>query len=318
MNNLPDQILNRFHELTPWNRFDEWSGICIETSTDFVCAFFGEDQEADFKLLILRGADPSDRYLQYRAGDWIPEFGLDFATTDGIKMSIVEDEVDTYFSCKPGQPPQALRLDEKQLMFEVLDAINALVKMMDEEKVPVLGETEDLCYHLWMIEKSSPGNAWRADVREFPDEQFVKHMPVEVSEARIKRIKAAGLLKEGVWEAAPFYLPVTRFQGNEEVFVQSAAIAERGAGLLGLVTLEAHANPEQEIVEALIGSIEKQMRIPQFLIVKDEQIAERVFPILQELGIEIRLRKRLRELVRIREEMIEEFPDDEDEDSEEE
>ena len=186
--------------------------------------------------------------------------------------------------------------------------------MMDEDKVPNLGETEDLCYHLWTIEKAAPGNAWRADIREFPDERFVKYEPIEISEARIKRIKAAGLLKEGVWEAAPFYLPVTRIQGNEEVFVQSAAIAERGAGLLGLVTLEAHANPEQELVEALIGSIEKQMRIPQFLIVKDERIAERMFPVLQSLDIEIRLRRRLRELARIREEMIDEFPDEDSDD----
>ena len=108
----------------------------------------------------------------------------------------------------------------------------------------------------------------------------------------------------------PFFLPATRFQGNQEVFVQCAGIAERGSGLLGLVTLEAHADPEQELVEALIGSIETHKRLPQFLIVKEERIAERLFPIVLNFEIQIRLRKRLKELERIRDEMIDEFPDE--------
>ena len=301
----PDQILDRFHEFLPWTRLDEWSGICVETSQDFVCAFFGEDQEADFKLLILRGVDPAYRYLQYRSGEWVPEFGLDFGTVNGIKISIVEDQVDSYVSCKPGQPDEPLRLDEKQLMFEVMDAINSLVKAMDDEKVPALGETEDYVYYLWKV-----GATWRADAREFPDEDYLVYEPIQIEDARLKRLKAAGLLREGVWEAAPFFLPATRFQGDQEVFVQCAGVAERNAGLLGLVTLEAHADPEQEIAEALIGSIEKQKRIPQFLIVKEEKVAERLLPILQFLGIQIRLRKRLKELDRIREEMIDEFPEE--------
>ncbi len=308
----PDQILNRFHELTPWTRFDEWTGICIDTSTpdreSFICAFFGEDQEADFKLLILRGRDPANRYLQYRSGEWVPEFGLDFATTDGIKINIVDEQVDTYVSMKYGQPPEPLRLDEKQLMFEVMDAINFLIVQMDEEKVPTLGETEDYCYHLWKVAQS-----WRADVRDFPEEQFFKYDPIQLLDARLKRIQAAGLPQEGVWEAADFFLPATRYQGDQEVFVQCAGVAERNSGLLGLVTLEAHADPQQEIAEALIGSIEKQTRVPQFLIVKEEKVAERLIPLLQSLGIHLRLRKRLVELETIRESMIEEFPDEENE-----
>ena len=317
MNNA-DQILSRFLELTLWTRFDEWSGVCFDRSEEstatggvdshsaFVCAFFGEDQEADFKLLILRGPDAAHRYLQYRTGEWVPEFGVDFATTDGIKVNIIEDEVVSYVSMKPGQPPEPLRLDEKHLMFEVMDGLNFLVEKMDEEKVPILGETEDYCYHLWKVAKS-----WRADVREFPDEVFLKYQAIQIQDSRIKRIQAAGLLQEGIWEAAPFYLPATRFQGDQEVFVQCAGVAERNMGLLGLVTLEAHADSEQEIAEALIGSIEKQKRIPEFVIVKEERVAERLLALLQTLGIQVRLRKRLRELERVREEMIEEFPDEE-------
>ena len=310
MPNQPDQILNRFHELAPWTRFDEWTGICIDTSTEtkesFVCAFFGEDQEADFKLLILRGRDPAHRYLQYRSGEWIPEFGLDFASTDGIKVNITEDQVDTYSSMKDGQPPEPLRLDEKQLMFEVMDAINFLVEKVDEEKLPMLGETEEFCYHLWKVAQS-----WRADVRDFPEEQFVKYDRIQILDTRLKRLQVANLPQEGIWEAAAFFLPATRFQGDQEVFVQCAGVAERSSGLLGLVTLEAHADPQQEVAEALIGSIEKQKRIPQFLIVKEEKVAEQLLPILQTLGIQVRLRKRLKELEHIREEMIESFPEDE-------
>lgn len=302
----PDQILEKFHEATPWVRFDEWTGIWIETSTEPVCALFGEDQESDFKLLILRGADPAYRYLQYRSGDWIPEFGLDFATTDAIRVDIIEEQVESYLSCRPGAPPEELRLDEKQVLFEVFDAIQYLVGQLDQEKLPNLGETEDYCYHLWKVAKT-----WRAEVKEFPDEQFKKYPPIEIQKSRIDRIQAAGLLQEGVWEASPFFLPATRFQGNQEVFVQCAGVAERGMGLLGLVTLEAHASPEQEIAEALIGSIEKQKRIPQFLLVKEEILAERLLPILNALGVHVRLRKRLRELEAIRDEMIEEFPDEE-------
>jgi hypothetical protein len=308
----PETILDKFQELTPWTRFDEWTGIWIEMETGSVCALFGEDQEADYKLLILRGNNPADRYLQYRNGEWIPEFGLDFATTDGIKLTVAGDEVQDYVSCHPGLPPEPLRLDEKQLLFEVLDAINYLVTQIDAEKLQVLGENEELGYHLWKVAKT-----WRAEVREFPEEQFVRHEPIEIPESRIKRLKAAGLLQEGVWEASPFYLPVTRFQGNQEVFVQCAGVAERGMGLLGLVTLEAHANAEQETAEALLGSIEKQMRYPQFLIVKEEKIAEKLLPILSALGIQLRLRRRLRELEFLRDEMIEEFPDQNDDAGEE-
>jgi hypothetical protein len=314
-NPSPDQILERFLELSPWTRFDEWTGIFIEVSdvsnpeqTQTVCAFFGEDQTSDFKLLILRGHDPCYRYLQYRSGEWIPEFGLDFATTDAIRIGITEDNIDTDESCKPGQPPEALRMDERKTLYEVLDAINTAVAMIDEEKIPMLGETEDFCYHLWKV-----GATWRAEVSEFPDEQFKKYAAIEVEAARLKRIKAAGLLCDGVWEASSFFLPATRFQGDQEVFVQCAGIAESQTGLLGLVTLEAHADPEHELAEALIGSIEKQKRIPQFFVVKEEKAAERLLPILQELGIHIRLRKRLRELEHIREQMIESFPDDEEE-----
>jgi hypothetical protein len=302
----PDQILEKFNESAPWTRFDEWTGIWVETSTQSTCVLFGEDQEADFKMLILRGNDPSYRFLQYRSGEWIPEFGLDFATTDGLRVSIIDDEVDSYLSCRPGLPPDVLRLDEKQFLFEVFDSINYLVDQLNRDAVPLMGESEDFCYHLWKV-----AGTWRAEVKEFPDEQFQKFDPIHVPEARTKRILAAGLLREGVWEAAPFYLPATRFQGNQEVFVQCAAVAERNMGLLGLVTLEAHASPEQEVAEALIGSIEQQKRIPQFLVVKDERLAERVLPFVQSLGIQLRIRKRLRELELIREEMIEEFPDEE-------
>ena len=212
-----DQILDRFHEASPWTRLDEWSGICIETSQGFVCAFFGEDQQADFKLLILRGTDPAFRYLQYRSGEWVPEFGLDFGTTNGIRVSISEEQVESYVSCKPGQPEEPLRLDEKQLLFEVMDAIATLVKARDEEKVPVLGETEDYCYALWKV-----GTTWRVDARDFPDEEFTLYEPIQIEDLRLKRIRAAGLLREGIWEATPFFLPATRFQGDQEVYVQCA------------------------------------------------------------------------------------------------
>jgi len=301
-----DKVLDQFATLAPWNQFDEWTGICVEVKEEMVCAFFGEGQEEDFKLLILRGRDPAYRYQQYRNGEWTPEFGLDFATTDGIKVSIIDDLVSSYVSCRLGHPDEELRLDEKQLLFEVLDAINGLMGALEAEKVPLLGETEELCYHLWKV-----GATWRADAKEFPDEQLVQHQRIEVSPDRVKRIIAAGLLREGVWEATPFFLPVTRFQGDQEVYVQCAGVAEKGMGLLGLVTLEAHADPDQELVEAILGSIEKQMRIPFFIIVKEERVAERILPILLPLGIQIRLRRNLRELAHIRDEMIENFPDEE-------
>ncbi|NDF13714.1 hypothetical protein EB061_00090 [bacterium] len=304
----PDQILDRFNELAPWTRFDEWTGIWVEATGQSVCVLFGEDQEADFKVLILRGADPASRFLQYRSGDWIPEFGLDFATTDGIRVNIVEDQVESYLSCYPGLPPEPLRLDEKQFLFEVLDGINYLVEQLDRDALPALGESEDYCYHLWKVAKT-----WRAEVEEFPEEQFLRFEPVQAGDSRVKRILGATLPRDGVWEAAPFFLPATRFQGNQEVFVQCAAVAERGAGLLGLVTLEAHASPEQEIAEAILGSIEQQKRIPQFLVVKDERLAERLLEFVQKLGIQLRIRRRLKDLEEIREGMIEDFPD-EDED----
>jgi hypothetical protein len=310
VNMSPDQILDRFHELAPWTRFDEWTGIWMEIGDQSVCILFGEDQEADFRMLILRGSDPAQRYLGYRSGEWVPEFGLDFATTDGIRVEIVEDQVERYESCRPGLPPEPLRLDEKQLLFEVLDGINFLVGRLDDEKIPVLGETEDYCYHLWKV-----AGTWRGEVKEFPEEVFSRFDPIEVQESRIQRIQAAKLPQDGVWEASPFYLPATRFQGNQEVFVQCAAVAERGMGLLGLVTLEAHASPEQETAEAVLGSIEQQKRIPHFLVVKEERLAERLLPLVHRLGIQLRLRKRLRELEEIRENMIDEFPDDDHEGS---
>ncbi len=306
--NTPDQILEKFLDTTPWLRFDEWTGIWIETSTQSVCAVFGEDQEADYKLLILRGTDPLYQYLQYRSGDWIPEFGLDFATMDGIRVAIEEESVESYLSCHPGLPPEELRLDEKQLMFEVLDAIQHLVTQIDAEKVPTLGETDDYCYHLWKVAQT-----WRAEAKEFPDEVFEKKEPIQIQKTRLDRLQAAKLPQEGIWEAAAFFLPATRFQGNQEVFVQCAGVAERGMGLLGLVTLEAHANPEQEVAEALIGSIEKQMKKPEFLVIKHEPLAEALLPILNTLQIHVRLRRRVRELESIREGMIEEFPDEESE-----
>jgi hypothetical protein len=105
----PDQILEKFNELSPWTRLDEWTGIWVETSTQNACVLFGEDQDADYKMLILRGADPAFRFLQYRSGEWVPEFGLDFGTTDGIRVQIEDGQVESYVSCYPGLPPEALR-----------------------------------------------------------------------------------------------------------------------------------------------------------------------------------------------------------------
>jgi hypothetical protein len=317
MSMKPDQILERFSELSPWNRFDEWTGIGIELQTaqgeDFVFAFFGEEARDDdalgYKFLILRGEPAADQYLKYRTGEWIPEFGLDFGTTNGIRVSIAQTDgdgiVDNYESCMPGRPPEPLRLDEKQMLFEVLDAVNHLVQFVDEEKVPILGETEDFCYHLWKV-----AGTWRADVREFPEESFLTYPSLSIQESRIKRILAAGLPREGVWEGASFFLPATRIQGDQEMFVQCAGVAERGGNLLGLVTLESHADPDQEIAEAVLGSIETQKRLPAFLMVKEERVAERLLPLLQQLQIHVRLRKRMRELERIRDEMIDEFPEE--------
>jgi hypothetical protein len=305
----PEKVLEKFQELSPWTRFDEWTGVWIETEAEVsVCALFGEDQEADYKLLILRGNNPVERYLAYRNGDWIPEFGLSFATTDGLKVTIKDGAVEDYVSDSPGMPSEPLRLDEKQLLFEVMDALNYLVEQIDAEKLPTLDEEEEVGYHLWKVAKT-----WRAEVKEFPEEAFIKHDAIEIPDARIKRLKAAGILQDGVWEAGAFYLPVLRFQGNQEVYVQCAGVAERGMGLLGLVTLEAHANAEQEIAEALFGSIEKQMRYPHFIVVNEEKIAEKLLPVLSPLGIQVRLRKRLKVLEYLREEMIEEFPDQDNE-----
>jgi hypothetical protein len=305
-----NHILERFIDAAPWNRLDEWCGISVELTEEgaepnWVCAFFGEDQADDFKLMIVRGSDPAEKYLQYRTGEWVPEFGLDFGTSNSIRVGISDDQITSYESLQPGLPPAELRLDEKQLMFEVMDAVTSLISAMDTEKVPILGESEDVCYHLWKVAKT-----WRADVREFPEESMIQYPAIPVNPDRIKRILAAGLLVDGVWEASPFYLPVTRFQGDQEVYVQCAGVAERGMGLLGLVTLEAHADPEVELMEAIVGSIEKQKRIPQFLVVKEDRIADRLLPLIQPLGIQLRHRKRLRELDQVREEMIEEFPDD--------
>jgi hypothetical protein len=44
-------------------------------------------------------------------------------------------------------------------------------------------------------------------------------------------------------------------------------------------------------------------------------LAERLLPLVQRLGIQLRLRKRLRELEEIRESMIDEFPDEDHEGS---
>ena len=302
----PDQILDAFNESAPWTRFDEWTGIWVETSKGSACVFFGEDQDVEYKMLVLRGADHANRFLQYRSGEWIPEFGLDFATTDGIRVEIDGEEVENYVSCHPGLPPDVPRVDEKQFLFEVFDAVTYLVGQLDQDRLPVLGESEDECYHLWKV-----AGTWRAEVKEFPEEQFVRFDPIEVSQGRVSRVLAANLPRDGVWEAAPFFLPAVRFQGNQEVFIQCAAVAERGSGLLGLVTLEAHASPEQEVAEAILGSIEQQKRIPQFLVVKDERLAERLLPVVQSLGIQLRIRKRLRDLEEIREGMIDEFPDEE-------
>ncbi len=302
-----DQVLQKFTELAPWNQFDEWSGICIEIQNELVCAFFGEGADEDFRLLILRGPDPAHRYLQYRNSEWTPEFGLDFATTDGLKLSVIDEQVSGYSSDRPGHPSEELRLDETQMLLEVLEAINSLVGLIESEKVPLLGESEEFCYSVWKV-----GSTWRADIKEFPDEKFVRYPAIQVNPERIKRMKVAGLLQEGIWEATPFFLPVTRFQGDQEVYVQCAGVAERGMGLLGLVTLEAHADPEHELVEAILGSIENQKRMPQFIVVKEEKVAERILPIIHPLGIQLRLRRNLRELERIRDEMIDDFPEDED------
>jgi hypothetical protein len=319
MTNKPDQILERFTELAPWTRFDEWIGIGLEVveanePDSFVCAFFGEEGREDgttgFKLLILRGDSPADWYLKYRAGEWVPEFGLDFGTTNGIRVSLTEDGIDTYESLKPGQPPEPLRLDEKQLMFDVLDGINFLIDSIDREKVPMLGETEEFCYHLWKV-----AGTWRADVRGFPEERFEAYTPLQLQDSRVKRLLAARLPQEGVWETSCFYLPATRMQGDQEVFIQCAGVAERNGNLMGLVTLEAHADPDQEIAEAILGSIETHKRLPKFLMVAEERVAERLLPLLQSLQIHVRLRRRMKELGRIREEMIDAFPEDEEDDS---
>ncbi|MBS1958380.1 MAG: hypothetical protein JST80_02820 [Bdellovibrionales bacterium] len=309
-----DHVLDRFNTLSPWTRFDEWIGIGVEVSEEeFVFAFFGEearldDEQLGYKLIVLRGDAPADQYMKYRSGEWIPEFGLDFGTIDGIRVSIGDDGIESYESCKPGQPPEELRLDEKQQLFAVLDAIASLIQFLDQDKVPILGEQEDYCYHCWKV-----AGTWRADVRNFPEEIFTAYPQLAINESRLKRISATKLPREGVWEASSFYLPATRVQGDQEMFVQCAGVAERNGNLLGLVTLEAHADPDQEIAEAILGSIETQKRMPEFLMVKEERVAERLIALLQSLQIHVRFRRRLKELERIREEMIDDFPDEESE-----
>lgn len=306
-------IIETFEKKLPWQRFDEWTGICIELPEGFVssphagyvCAFFGAAQDHEFKLVILRGLDPARGYLKYRNEEWIPEFGLDFGTIDSIQVYIDQDQVSGYESLKPGRPAEDLRSDEKQLMFMVLEAIVGLVETIDQDKIPMLGETDGVIYYLWKVLKN-----WKVDVREVPDEKYIPYSSISFSQDRLKRLQAVKLPREGVWEAAYFYLPVTRFQGDQEVFVQCAGVAERGVGLLGLVTLEAHADPDVELAEALVGSIEKQGRLPQFLVVKEEAAAEKLLPLLQTLNIHLRLRRKLPELDHVRDQMIEQFPDE--------
>lgn len=312
-------VLERFTESTVWERFDEWTGICVEISSptpsnqqiDYVCAFFGMDPKHDYKMTILRGPNPAQAYLKYRHEEWIPEFGLDFATSDSIQVYIDQGQVVQYESLKPGLAPQDLRADEKQLMFTVFEAIVELAQVLDQGKIALLDESNGVFYYLWKWDVADAKASWKIDIRETPVECYIPHPSIQPAESRLQRIKAVKLGQEGVWEAAYFYLPVTRVQGDQEVYVQCAGIADREKGLIGLVTLEAHADPDAELVEALLGSIEKQGKIPQFLIVKDEQAAEKLLPLLVSLNIHLRLRRNLYELESIREEMIEKFPDEE-------
>ncbi len=300
-----EEVFLNFEKSEAWKRFDEWIGLSVETETGAWLCFFSQVEPDQFRFWALRGQESTERFLKYRMGEWSPELGLDFATTDGITVDIINDEVGEDWSLSPGRPPAELRPDEKRELFQCLDAVQYLVGAIDEEKIPPLGEVEEIVYRLWKV-----SDTWRAEVYPLPDPQFGVLSKLDFPKERMDRLAKIPLKREGIWEAGVFYLPAIRPQGDQEVFVQCAGVCERMGELLGLVTMEAHANPENEILEALLGTMEKQAYLPQAIYVRDEDLLVALSPLAQILGIPFRYRKNLGSLEHVRDSLIDDFPED--------
>ncbi len=305
----PEEIFERFLDATPWLRLDETKPLWIDGLTGRelpVPVLFVQSQDTVFQMLILTGNDAFTRVRELRSGEWIPEYGLDFATTEGIQVEIEEGKASTYSSLRPGCPKRELKQHERELLFLALDAVTDLVGRMDRDEVQMLShDAEEFGYRIWAVAKH-----WKAEVALLPESKWVLSAPFLQFEARLARLSAVPLPAQGVWEAGAFYLPVTRMHGDEEQFVQCAAVFEREGALLGLVTLEPFAEATEEVAEALLGAIEKQGRKPEGLLVRSDVQLERLIPLCQRLQIPLRMRKRLVELEHFREEMIDDFPED--------
>jgi hypothetical protein len=343
--NLLFEKANRLEDLNPWEWFPNleifrWQGPNSQESDYFTFLGLGEDEGLQ-GMTVHRGDYGYHHLLRLRSQQSEAEADEILVLQDSLLLAffpveeLPKDEVEAllkahpelegrtriplFSSQKPRFIPTTPNADEVEYWIELLSATIQILEELDagdSEWEPPDGEEElldqeDVVYELRHMASATGGEGkwriedkWMDDLFEDPEGQAT------VEASRIDRLVKVGLKRAGVWEGDQIYLPKIVEENGLRFFSQVACIVDRDQDrALGVATVSFEANAEQELADALIGSIENQKRLPEKLWVRKPSSFEALFPICQKLGIRLRLGRNLAAMRQLRESMLQDLED---------
>lgn len=136
--------------------------------------------------------------------------------------------------------------------------------------------------HEWNSQWVSPPPLVKATVSPFP-----------IDEVRLQRIKKNSQAHQSMWEIDAFYTPAPVDGINRPFFPYTFLCADQSSGFILGTVLAEPSTWQTEFPKTFLDSVEEHKLLPHELSFRKEELRELFEPLANQLGIEVKLTKKL-------------------------
>lgn len=128
--------------------------------------------------------------------------------------------------------------------------------------------------------------------------------PFPIDEVRLQRVKKNSQAHPGIWEIDAFYTPAPVDEGNRPFFPYTLLCADQSSGLILGTVLAEPSTWESEFPKTFLDSVEGHKLLPHELSFRREELRELFGPLANQLGIAVKLTKKLPAVDRAKRELL--------------
>ena len=199
---------------------------------------------------------------------------------------------------RPGYQPWYVTQREATTLAECLEAANALfAEIVKHEDLSYWDEPD---IYPFMVPRNDPGRSYEIRKVHAPRPPVADPPPVEVDQARVRRLQGKDYSVRGIFEGDQFYIDAALGGKNERKACGHAAlIVDAGSGLvLPPKVGDASHSAGNLLADAVLDAIESAQFLPAELRVNNHDFKTLLEPLAQQLGITVRVVKSLPALQR--------------------